>query len=315
MYAQLRETDVNWMDMRWMGAVFCGLLGLAFGSFLNVCLSRLPEGESIVTPRSHCRDCEHVLSWWENLPLASWIFLRGRCRNCQSWIGVRYPLVELAVGLLWAGCWMEFSKDLLNSDFPFVAYQAAARLCSYALLCLILVALATLDAESFWLPDWITLPGILLGVIFRALLYQFRDHYPPVALYDTISAPRWKDFAFDITIAIVASSGLVLVIRLVYWLVRRKEGMGLGDAKLMGMLAAWLGLSASLECFALAILGATATAILWLAAVFIRHRTHEAGGWANMPLPLGTFLCVAGLSEIFWPGWLFVWWSQHFLSF
>jgi len=88
--------------IRILGTIFAGLLGLAFGSFLNVCLSRWPEGESVVKPRSHCRHCSHTLAWWENVPLASWLVLRGRCRGCGAWIGWRYPLVEAAVGGLWA---------------------------------------------------------------------------------------------------------------------------------------------------------------------------------------------------------------------
>src|SRR5215471_9762618 len=78
--------------IRTLVTVFAGLLGLAFGSFLNVCLSRWPEGESVVTPPSHCRNCEHTLSWWENIPVLSWLILRGRCRICQNAISWRYPL-------------------------------------------------------------------------------------------------------------------------------------------------------------------------------------------------------------------------------
>src|SRR5580692_3367600 len=88
--------------IRILGTIFAGLLGLAFGSFLNVCLSRWPEGESVVKPRSHCRNCDHMLAWWENVPVVSWIVLRGRCRNCGTAISLRYPLVEFGVGVLWA---------------------------------------------------------------------------------------------------------------------------------------------------------------------------------------------------------------------
>src|ERR1039457_6567682 len=97
--------------IRILGTIFAGLLGLAFGSFLNVCLSRWPAGESVVTPRSHCRSCEHILGWWENIPLLSWLSLRGRCRGCGTWIGWRYPLVELAVSVLWAyPAWRSFPE-------------------------------------------------------------------------------------------------------------------------------------------------------------------------------------------------------------
>jgi leader peptidase (prepilin peptidase)/N-methyltransferase len=88
--------------IRILGTIFAGLLGLAFGSFLNVCLSRWPAGESVVKPRSHCRQCGRTLAWWENVPLVSWLALRGRCRGCKSWIGWRYPLVEFSVAVLWA---------------------------------------------------------------------------------------------------------------------------------------------------------------------------------------------------------------------
>src|ERR1039458_2744307 len=98
------------LNLRNFGVIFSFLLGLAFGSFLNVCVSRLPEGESVATPRSHCRRCSHALAWWENLPLLRWLLLRGRCRSCSAWIGLRYPAVELAVGVLWVGCWLNFGK-------------------------------------------------------------------------------------------------------------------------------------------------------------------------------------------------------------
>jgi leader peptidase (prepilin peptidase)/N-methyltransferase len=111
-------------------------------------------------------------------------------------------------------------------------------------------------------------------------------------------------------IAILASAAIILVIRLAYWLVRRKEGIGLGDAKLMAMLGAWLGLRGALEGFVLSIFGALIAALIWLAILAVRRRSSE---WAKMPLPLGTFLCLAALSELFYPSWLWATWSRTFL--
>ena len=88
--------------MRILGAIIAGLFGLACGSFLNVCLTRWTAGESVVQPRSHCRACQRTLAWWENLPAASYLFLRGRCRTCAAAIGIRYLIVELSVGAAWA---------------------------------------------------------------------------------------------------------------------------------------------------------------------------------------------------------------------
>jgi leader peptidase (prepilin peptidase)/N-methyltransferase len=283
-----------------IGTIFAALLGLAFGSFLNVFLSRFPEGESIVTPRSHCRHCEHTLAWWENIPLLSWILLRGRCRSCRAWIGVRYPLVELAVGLLWAGCWIRFSQPLfspsesVNSEIPRLLAHTLIQVIGYALLCWLLVALAVLDAEFFWLPDWLTLPGIGLGFLFTLL--ETWSHW----LFD--QPVRIAHAAWSSVLAILAAAGLILLIRLGYWLVRRQEGMGLGDAKLMAMLAAWLGLFGAFKCFAIAMLAASVVAFLWLAVLAIRRDT---GDWAKMPMPLGTFLSLAGLLQVFCSDWLF----------
>jgi leader peptidase (prepilin peptidase)/N-methyltransferase len=293
-------------DLQLVGAIFAALLGLAFGSFLNVIISRLPEGENIATPRSHCRNCDHTLSWWENLPLLSWLILRGRCRQCQTPISSRYPFIELVVGLLWAALWVKLGWPLSSTDFftgaiPYLLANTCVLLVGYAILSWLLVALAALDAEHLWLPDWFTLPGIALGLMF------------------TLCRNLWSPWSFETSpvrvvrnsaLAILASAAVVLIIRLAYWLVRRQEGMGLGDAKLMAMLGAWLGLSGALESFALAILAATAAALIWLAILAARRKTQE---WAKMPLPFGTFLCLAALSEIFYPNWLWIWWTRAYL--
>ena len=112
--------------IRILGTIFAGLLGLAFGSFLNVCLSRWPAGESVVQPRSHCRQCGRTLAWWENVPLVSWLALRGRCRTCRAWIGWRYPLVEAAVGALWVISVWHFSD--YDPELPPIAIYAVLDL-------------------------------------------------------------------------------------------------------------------------------------------------------------------------------------------
>ena len=150
-----------------------------------------------------------------------------------------------------------------------------------------------LDAEHFWLPDWLTLPGIGAGFLFTLLETWSRWFFD-----QPVNLPH---AAWHAALAILAPAGLILFIRLAYWLVRRREGIGLGDAKLMAMLGAWLGLRGCFESFLLAIFAASAAAFVWLAVLAIRR---NAGEWAKMPLPLGTFLCVAALVEVFCPQWL-----------
>ena len=269
--------------LRVLATVFAGLAGLAFGSFLNVCLSRWPAGESVVAPRSHCRACGRTLPWWENIPVLSWLALRGRCRTCHVAISWRYPLVELAVGALWASAaWRPFTA------LPFLTTERALGMMAFYW---ILVALAVLDAEHLWLPDLITLPAIVLGIGWRFGLIAVTHRalsFPP---YD------WNDAkdAGEYLLAILAAAGLVLLIRWIYWLVRRREGIGLGDAKLMALLAAWLGLPGALLAF---VLGVVLGALVALVLLAVPRRGSEP--WALAKLPLGTFLCIGGIVSALW---------------
>jgi leader peptidase (prepilin peptidase)/N-methyltransferase len=264
--------------IRILGTIFAGLLGLAFGSFLNVCLSRWPQGESVVSPRSHCRHCDHTLSWWENIPLVSWLALRGRCRNCHTWIGWRYPLVEFAVGALWAVvAW--------RSYYAFFPLEFAAGM---MFLAWVLVALAVLDAEHLWLPNAVTLPGIAVGFGWRFLQMKQIDWASRMPL------EPWEDArdAGKLLLGILAAALLILLIRWLYQLIRRREGIGLGDAKLMALLAAWLGLPGALLAFALGVVLGAFVAVVLLAIPAARANTNS---WALKKLPLGTFLCVGGI--------------------
>lgn len=277
--------------IRILGTIFAGLLGLAFGSFLNVCLSRWPEGESVVAPRSHCRNCAHTLSWWENIPLFSWLALRGRCRNCRAWIGVRYPLVELVVGALWAVSACSAIPIDPDPSLPLavVAYVLANAI-AQMILSWLLVALAMLDAEDLWLPDALTLPGIGLGLLVTVARAQFGYHI------DWFSQPLHALLVCIVSIALAA--GLILLIRWVYWLIRRREGIGLGDAKLMALLAAWLGFPGALLSFGLGVVLGALVALVLLAIP--TSAQDQPDGWAASKLPLGTFLCVGGIVSGLW---------------
>jgi leader peptidase (prepilin peptidase)/N-methyltransferase len=182
------------------------LFGAAIGSFLNVCIIRLPARESIVRPRSRCRDCERPLPWRENLPVVSWIALRGRCAGCGGSIPAMYPLVELATIVTFVAAWHAFGPTPL--------------LASRLLLLSALIALAVTDLRDRLLPNAITLPGIGAGLAFGF-----------------VAPPGIRG-----AVAGVIVGGLVpFVVAELYYRVRGEEGLGLGDVKMLGMIGAFLG--------------------------------------------------------------------------
>ena len=188
-----------------------GAIGLCIGSFLNVVIYRLPLGQSIATPPSRCRKCGYLLQWFDNIPVLSWLFLRGRCRKCGVGVSIQYPLVELITGALFVlVIWMTPPEPLL-----------ASRL----ILVCILIALFGIDLEHQILPNVITLPGIAIGV-----------------LLSLIAPPGWKDSL----LGVLLGGGILYAIAGAYYLWRREEGMGMGDVKMLAMIGAFLGWKAVL---------------------------------------------------------------------
>jgi leader peptidase (prepilin peptidase) / N-methyltransferase len=278
--------------------VFAGVLGLAFGSFLNVCATRWPEEESAVKGRSHCRSCDRTLAWWENIPLLSWLALRGRCRTCHASIGWRYPLVELAVGALWAfSTWHTFleAPALSTGNFTYDASVCLANGIARIIFLWILVALAVIDVEHLWLPDRLTIPGIALGLalaVARGGLcasmafgggFDEWQHY--VAL--------WVFYWF---IGAVAPAAGILVIRWLYSMIRGQEGIGMGDVKMMAMIGGWLGVRCAVITFAIAvILGA-----LFALMILVLASARGNKSWKQQKLPFGAFLSIGAAVCAFW---------------
>ncbi|HEY1983981.1 MAG TPA: prepilin peptidase [Terracidiphilus sp.] len=279
--------------IRILGTVFAALLGLAFGSFLNVCLSRWPEGESVVMPRSHCRQCGRMLAWWENVPLVSWIALRGRCRGCGSWIGWRYVAVEAAVGGLWAMvAWRALDPGLYQSV---LVLEAIVFVVGNWVFYWLLVGLAALDAENLWLPNSLTLPGLVLGFIYVLLRETLSASTSIIDKSKSMEVAARHAASISI-LGIAAAAGLILLIRWIYWFARRREGIGLGDARLMALLAAWLGLPGALLAFGVAVVLGATLALIGLAL----PKWDPEESWEWRVLPLGTFLCVGGMVSGLW---------------
>jgi leader peptidase (prepilin peptidase)/N-methyltransferase len=203
------------------------VFGLCFGSFLNVCIYRLPRGKSVVSPGSACPQCKMPIKAYDNIPVVSWLLLRGRCRNCGTRITPRYMLVELATGLLFAACYFAFGWSL-----------AAVKFCVLAFL---LVGLVFTDYETRLLPDALTLPGFIIGIVF-SIFVPVRDVLSELIPFVFHASPPWQVLSVaDALFGALVGAGFLWIVRLAFFLLRGYEGMGLGDVKLMGMIGTFLG--------------------------------------------------------------------------
>jgi len=262
-------------------AIFVVLFGLAFGSFLNVCIARLPQHASLLQPGSHCPDCGAPIRPIDNIPLLSWMALRGRCRACRAAISWRYPAVELATGALFLLSFLRFGLTITGIGMD--------------IFCLLALGLAVMDAETMRLPDAFTLTGIGLGVVYAAVL--------PAGLLRERLLHAGESLLWALLAAL-----LLLIIRSAYQLLRHVEGMGMGDLKLLAMIAAWLGPGPTLLAL---VLGTFATALFGILALLVApsHRRSMA-----TRLPLGSFLCGAALYTIF-AGQPILHWYAKFLVY
>lgn len=191
----------------WTTAVVAGLFGLAVGSFLNVCAFRWPRDESVVSPGSHCPGCGEAIRWYDNVPVLSWLLLRGRCRACEQPISIQYPLVELATALVWAGMFASFG----------LSFEALRG----SLFLTILFGIALADARFYIIPDELSLGGLIVGLLLA----------PLAGGITVVQAAVGAGVGFAL---------LWLVARLGTWAFK-KEAMGLGDIKMMAMVGAFLG--------------------------------------------------------------------------
>ncbi len=302
------------------------IVGLLFGSFLNVCISRLPAHRSVVKPRSHCPGCKETIRWYDNVPLLSWVLLRGRCRRCGMGISWRYPAVELAVGVwflfLSGRTWALLKSNWMTVDFgpPLLVWRidASTELFALATLGFLLIGLLTMDWETHTLPDAFTLSGTLIGF----LLVCVQAAFLPTGAGDVHFDPRGKarlnspgSFAArgDVFLvgseamvlkrlfAILALAGVLLLIRYLYKRLRGRQGLGLGDVKLAAMLAAFLGFWPAVLALFLGIVLCSAYAVVLLAR-------RRADGLTR--LPLGSFLCLGGLITALWGMPLIAWYSS-----
>jgi leader peptidase (prepilin peptidase) / N-methyltransferase len=280
------------------------ILGLLFGSFLNVCIARLPKHESVVTPRSRCPQCGAPIRWYDNIPLLSFLLLRGRCRSCKQTIPWRYPLVELAVGLWFAVVVFR----CLDSSSPNVSLSTEWHIAlilvglGIAILGFLLIGLMVMDWQTLLLPDAFTLTGIAIGLFLvfvrAAFLGPTEDQVVLSNHHITLTSPGGvtdhgnvfltgpEHLIFGRIAAICGAALILLLVRWLYKAIRHREGMGLGDVKLLAMIAAFLGFWPAVLALFFGVLAATAYAIVLL----IRGKAAAAS-----KLAFGSFLCIGGL--------------------
>jgi leader peptidase (prepilin peptidase) / N-methyltransferase len=228
------------------------ILGLAIGSFLNVCIHRIPRGESLNHPPSRCPNCGQGLRWFDNVPVLGYVWLRGRCRACRAPISIRYPIVEIVTMALFLVHYAIFGWTPL----------LAVRL----LFACAMVVLFAIDLEHHLLPNVITLPGIIAGLLFSVLL-------PPGIV--------------NALVGVLAGGGVLWAIGEAYYRYSGQEGMGGGDVKMLAMIGAFLGWKLVILTL---VLSSVAGSVIGMALIATRR------GGLKYELPYGTFLALAALA-------------------
>jgi leader peptidase (prepilin peptidase)/N-methyltransferase len=213
-----------------VGTAVAAAFGSVLGSFLNVCIYRLPRGKSVVWPASACPHCGRRLAWFENIPIVSYLALRGRCRTCAGSIAGRYPLVEALTAIMFGLAWWYYGPTpLLASRLVFGSA---------------LIVLFAIDLEFHLLPNAITLPGIVAGFVFSL-----------------ITEPGWLASLFGVLVG----GGVLYALAEIYYRVRHEEGLGMGDVKMLAMIGAFIGWKLTLVALMMASLAGSAIGLMLIA--------------------------------------------------
>jgi len=285
------------------------LVGLAFGSFLNVCISRFPRDQSVVTPRSHCPRCEAAIAWYDNVPVVSWLFLRGRCRQCGSRISFRYPTVEMLTALLFLWCYASFGLGWM-----------LAKACIFTFL---VVGLIFADTETGLLPAEFTYSGIVAGLLLswfapvdasasEFLIRVFEGR--AVASQQTLSV-------LDAVAGALFGATFFYLVWALYYLVRRVDGVGFGDVAFAAMIGAFLGLKLTILVVFFSPIMATLFAIIFMlpmrrvandAQASQVNQLPQSAGFLHSQIPFGVFLGISALVALFFGEPIWQWYLAAF---
>ncbi len=276
----------------YLGLFYAFLFGATFGSFLNVCISRWPQGLSIVKPRSRCPQCSRAIKASENIPILSWFLLRAKCRGCSGRISALYPAIELATALLWTWAFWKFGAT-------FTAFRVAV-------VATVLLGVAVTDAREYVIPDGFTLFGLLFALV-TAFAGAFMNDQGPFA-------SPWQAI-----IGLCAGAGAIAVVGWLGEVFLRKPAMGFGDVTLMAVLGAVLGPERSLMTIFIAALLAI-VALIGIIYPLGRMRSTRsaqydmeldgAGSWRGREIPFGVFLAPAGMIALVHGQALIAWYMR-----
>jgi len=287
------------------------LFGIVIGSFLNVCISRIPEGLSIVSPGSRCPRCLKPIKPYDNIPVFGWLLLRGKCRNCALPISPMYPLVEFATGLIFLLTYYEYGISLLTLKLLIFS-------------CLIIVLVVT-DFRVRLLPDLINFPGLAMGLVL-AFLVPIADSTAGTLFFllGFQSFSFHTELFFNVLNAVLGAlvgSMLLWGAAALYKIVRKREGMGMGDVKMMAMVGSFLGPRGTFLTILLGTLLGSVIGVLWVGSLYllgwkrsVAERAARRGlgsvsaiRWtiaSQYQLPLGTFLGIGALAVVYMLPWL-----------
>lgn len=266
------------------------LVGLLIGSFLNVCILRIPEGLSVVKPRSRCPQCGKQIAGFDNIPVVSWLILGGKCRNCKAPISPLYPSIEIMTGVLFLASYLIFGLSIV-----------AAK---WAIFSALMLVLAVTDVRVRLLPDVVNLTGAIIGLILSFFIVPVDGTALWLAKKMFDFPPPQPAIAFaDALIGGAVGAGLLWIVGEGYFRLRGREGMGLGDVKMMGMVGIFLGLKRTLLTVLLgSLLGSVIGIVIILASR--KGRDYE--------LPFGAFLAGGALLVVYF-GTPAINWYQTFL--
>ena len=255
--------------MQFSFGLYSILFGLILGSFLNVCIYRLPRGQSVAVPRSYCPDCGRFIRWYDNIPLLSFLWLKGKCRFCNKKIPLRYPLVEAITGIFSCLVYLKFGGGL-------------AYLFYFLLLAAPLIAITFIDLEHRIIPDSLSLPGILTGTL---------------ASFFLSGLPGTKALINSLT-GILAGGGALFLVSWFYEKLRHQEGIGGGDVKLAAMLGAFFGWKGVFAVLLFSSVLGSLTGLLFM-IVFKKG--------LKFAIPFGPFLAAGSLLYLFYGGEILGW--------